>query len=391
MTAEPWLPEILPSGWVVAQMRRIATFRNGADYKEVEVTEGGYPVYGSGGEFRRASQYLYDGESVLFGRKGTIDKPLLVSGRFWTVDTMFFTELTSNIEPRYLHYYATTMPFDYYSTSTALPSMTQGELGGHRIPLPPITEQGAIADFLDRETARIDTLIREQRRLIELLRERRIAVAEGPVVGLSWSTPLRSVTALIQTGPFGSQLKSDEYETGGTPVINPSHLVMGRIEPDERVAVSASKASELGRHALRAGDVIAARRGELGRCAVVRAENTGFLCGTGSALIRLRETVADPEFLALVFSSRRNRDSLSLASVGATMDNLNADIIATLRIPMPPLPEQRRIVESVAEATTKIDTLITETESFIDLAKERRSALITAAVTGQIDVRDEVA
>ncbi|WP_016885067.1 MULTISPECIES: restriction endonuclease subunit S [unclassified Rhodococcus (in: high G+C Gram-positive bacteria)] len=260
-----------------------------------------------------------------------------------------------------------------------------------QLPCPPRSEQRAIADYLDRETARIDTLIEEQQQLIVLLRERRIAVPEGSVAGLPWTTPLRSVTALIQTGPFGSQLKSDEYETGGTPVINPSHLVKGRIEPDERVAVSEQKASELARHALQVGDVIAARRGELGRCAVVRAQNTGFLCGTGSALIRLHETVADPEFLALVFSSRRNRDSLSLASVGATMDNLNADIIATLRIPIPPLPEQRRIVGWVAEATTKIDTLITETERFIEIARERRAALITAAVTGQIDVQDEVA
>lgn len=389
-TIERWLPENLPSGWDVVQMRRIATFRNGADYKEVEVVEGGYPVYGSGGEFRRSAQYLYDGESVLFGRKGTINKPLLVSGRFWTVDTMFFTELTSGIEPRFLHYYATTMPFDYYSTSTALPSMTQGELGAHRMPMPPLTEQRAIADFLDRETVRIDALNDEQQRLIELLRERRIAVAEGTVAGLSWTTPLRSATTLIQTGPFGSQLKSDEYQIGGTPVINPSHLVKGTIKPDERVAVSETKTVELARHAARFGDIIAARRGELGRCAVVRSTDAGFLCGTGSVLIRPDDAVVDPAFLALAFGSRRNRDALSLASVGSTMDNLNANIIAALRIPVLPLTEQRKIVDWVDEATAKIDTLIAETAKCIELAQERRSALITAAVTGQIDVPSEV-
>jgi type I restriction enzyme S subunit len=114
----PWLP-VLPDRWEVVQMRRLVTFRNGADYKDVEVDEGGFPVYGSGGEFRRASNYLYDGPSVLFGRKGTTDRPLLVSGKFWTVDTMFYTELGDAIEPRFLHHYATTMPFSYYSTSTA--------------------------------------------------------------------------------------------------------------------------------------------------------------------------------------------------------------------------------------------------------------------------------
>lgn len=72
------------------------------------------------------------------------------------------------------------------------------------------------------------------------------------------------------------------------------------------------------------------------------------------------------------------------------MDNLNADIIGSLRIAVPTLGEQRRIVEEVNRATAKIDTMITETERFIELSKERRSALITAAVTGQIDVRNEV-
>jgi type I restriction enzyme, S subunit len=90
----------------------------------------------------------------------------------------------------------------------------------------------------------------------------------------------------------------------------------------------------------------------------------------------------------MVFSSRRNRDALSLASVGSTMDNLNSDIIGALSVPVPPPDEQRRLTKELAEATATIDTLIAETERFIELARERRAALITAAVTGQIDVRE---
>lgn len=255
------------------------------------------------------------------------------------------------------------------------------------LPLPPCTEQRAIADYLDHETARIDTLIAEQQRLIEMLRERRAAVLESAVVELDWNCALGVLTSLIQTGPFGSQLKSDEYEYGGVPVINPSHLVGGAIVPDPRVAVSEGKAAEIARHALRIGDVIVARRGELGRCAVVDSESAGFLCGTGSALIRPNSGRLVPKFLALVFGSRRNRDALALTSVGSTMDNINGDIVSALRVPAPPLAEQRRIVAYLDEQTAKIDALIAETETFIEWSRERRSALITAAVTGQIDVR----
>lgn len=256
------------------------------------------------------------------------------------------------------------------------------------IPRPAVSEQDAIVDYLDRETARIDTLIEEQQRLIEMLRERRVAAVERSIAMLDWTVPFKSVATLIQTGPFGSQLKSDEYEDGGTPIINPSHMVAGEIVPDPRVAVSAPKAQELGRHALMGGDLICARRGDLGRCAVVDESSAGYLCGTGSALVRVDPDRIDAPFAALVFSSRRNRDALALASVGSTMDNLNSDIIGALRIPLPTLAEQRELVATVNEQTTKIDELIAETERFIELSRERRSALITAAVTGQIDVRE---
>lgn len=257
-----------------------------------------------------------------------------------------------------------------------------------RIPLvlPPTDEQRSIVNFLDRETADIDTLIDEQQRLIEMLRERRWSVVERSVALLDWNTPLKAVAVLVQTGPFGSQLKSDEYEDGGTPIINPSHIVAGEVVPDPRVAVGAAKAAQLARHALEEGDLVAARRGELGRCAVVGAPAVGFLCGTGSALIRFNRAFIEPAFGAIVFSSRRNRDALALASVGSTMDNLNSDIIGSLRVPVPTLEEQRGLVAEISDATAKIDTLIEETERFIELSRERRLAVISAAMTGQIDV-----
>lgn len=255
------------------------------------------------------------------------------------------------------------------------------------LPLPPRDEQDAIVAYLDRETGLIDTLIEEQQRVSGMLRERRWAVVERSVALLDWNTPFKAAAVLIQTGPFGSQLRSDEYEEGGTPIINPSHIVAGEVVPDPRIAVGPEKARLLARHAFEEGDLVAARRGELGRCAVVGPPAVGLLCGTGSALIRPNRSLVEPSFAALVFSSRRNRDALALASVGSTMDNLNSDIIGSLRIPVPTLEAQREIVLEANQATDKIETLIEETERFIELARERRSALIRAAVTGQIDMR----
>lgn len=225
-------------------------------------------------------------------------------------------------------------------------------------------------------------------RLIDMLLARRWAVVERGVALLAWNTPFKTVARLIQTGPFGSQLRSDEYRYGGIPVINPSHIVAGEVVPDPRIAVSPEKAEQLARHRLKEGDLIAARRGDLGRCAVVESSAAGFLCGTGSVIARLDRKHVDSSFIAIVFGSRRNRDALALASVGATMENLNSDIIGALRFPIPPLDEQRQLTAEFGRATAKIDTLIAETERFVELAHERRAALITAAVTGRIEVRE---
>jgi type I restriction enzyme S subunit len=301
---------------------------------------------------------------------------------------------TNDLDPRFAHVLLRSTPMidEYGMRSTGIrPSQWRlywEQMRTITIPVPPLEEQRAIAGYLDRETARIDTLIEEQQRLIEMLRERRWAVVERGVALLDWDTPLKAVATLIQTGPFGSQLKSDEYEDGGIPVINPSHIIAGEVVPDPRIAVSAEKAAQLARHTLEEGDLVAARRGDLGRCAVVRPFAAGFLCGTGSALVRLNQTRVEPSFAAMVFSSRRNRDALSLASVGSTMDNLNSDIIGALRVPVPPPDEQCRLTTELEGATAKIDMLIAETERFIAFARERRAALITAAVTGQIDVRE---
>ena len=186
-----WLGDI-PDGWKLKRLKNLAKIKNGQDYKSVE-TEEGIPVYGSGGPFTFASKFSYDKPSVLLGRKGTIDKPLYVDHPFWTVDTMYYTEVDESTPVKFLYYLATTVQFARYSTNTALPSMTQEHLGNYTFATPSEpTEQTKIADFLDHETAKIDSLIAKQQRLIALLEEKRQAVISHAVTkGLDPNAPLR--------------------------------------------------------------------------------------------------------------------------------------------------------------------------------------------------------
>jgi type I restriction enzyme, S subunit len=173
----------VPKNWIPQRLRHLATIESGRDYKEVEVFEGGYPIYGSGGEFGRAGRYLYSGESVLLGRKGTIDRPLYVNEAFWTVDTMYWTRFKPGVCIKFMYYWATTIPFKMYSTNTALPSMTGADLKNMSINLPPLDEQISIAAELDQAIEGMDILQRNSEKSVQLLSERRQALIASAVTG----------------------------------------------------------------------------------------------------------------------------------------------------------------------------------------------------------------
>lgn len=173
---------IIPAHWVITKLKFVSTINNGQDYKQVE-SDNGFPVIGSGGQFAFANSYLYDGEAVLLGRKGTIDKPLYINGKFWTVDTMFFAICKKTILTKYLYYCAKTIPFLYYSTATALPSMTQKDLLNHKIVLPLLSEQRKIINFVDQQIAITNDGIQCYQKQIEKLKEYKITLIDSAVTG----------------------------------------------------------------------------------------------------------------------------------------------------------------------------------------------------------------
>lgn len=172
----------IPEHWKIAPFKRCMRINNGCDYKHV-VADEGYPVIGSGGQFAYATGYLYDGEALLLGRKGTIDRPMYYVGKFWTVDTMFYAVPHKDVCCKYIYYQALGFPFDYYSTSTALPSMAANDLANNPIAVPPLPEQQEIADYLDTKCAEIDGLKAKLTKKRETLTELRQSIISEVVTG----------------------------------------------------------------------------------------------------------------------------------------------------------------------------------------------------------------
>lgn len=175
-------------------------------------------------------------------------------------------------------------------------------------------------------------------------------------------------TAELATGPFGSLIHQSDYVDDGIPLINPSHMIEDRIAEDPSVSLPQEKVSKLEAYKLRAGDMVFARRGEVGRLAIVTVREAGWLCGTGSFRARFASLNVQ-EYLALFFRTRYAREFLGGQSVGSTMSNLNHSILNRLPIPIPPLAEQHRIVAKVDELITLCEALKAR---LADVAETRR-------------------
>ena len=179
-----WIGKI-PEGWELTQLKRYAKVNNG---KEIAVelpadAPNAKPVYGSGGIFKYTNDILFDGEAVLFGRKGTLGKPLYVNGELWVVDTMYFLTFTPSIFPKYAFYQLTAFDWTPFITQTAIPSIVASEVVANNVPVPPLSEQQQIADFLDSKCAEIDELIAIKQQKIEALKEYKKSVIFEYVTG----------------------------------------------------------------------------------------------------------------------------------------------------------------------------------------------------------------
>lgn len=380
--------------WPETTFGRLARIGNGADYSGVEVEHGGYPVYGSGGEFRRASSYLFDGESVLFGRKGTVDRPLYVSGKFWTVDTMFYSVIDrSRLLPRFAYYWATTLPFRAWATDTALPSMTSSAIKAAPIMLPPMREQRAIAGYLDRETAQIDAFIAKNEELIALLTERRAAAIEIAVAPRTtpstWDVcQVRRLGLRNDSGVSvnGYSIPAEGNEVG---VLKTGAVSKGFFDPTENKRVVEEDLERVATP-VRAGTLIVNRANtpELVGSAGYVAHDYATLF-LSDKLWQLTFASADPAFIHFWTLSNAYRSQLRGLSVGASasMQNLSYADFLSVSIAVPPLQDQSRIVEELRRTTGRIDAAVKVAQRGIELARERRAAVISAAVTGKIDVR----
>lgn len=401
-----WIGEI-PSHWEVKKLKRLAKIGNGQDHKNVWDQDGDYPILGTGGEFGKANAYLHSGPSVILGRKGTIDKPQFVETPFWVVDTAYYTEIIQNVDAKLFYYLCTTINFDLYKYGSAVPSMTQEVL--NQIPFvisTSLKEQTAIAAFLDRKTAEIDQLIADNKQLLELYQEEKTAIINRAVTkGINpdakmkesgiewlgeipehWEVKRLKTTARVQTGrtPKIQHSDIDFFENGEINWFTPSDF----NENNELKGSNRKLIPE------------AVEKGEV----ELFPELSIYLVSIGATLGKVsffrEKASANQQINIIIFHQGvnplfgyyflvGNKEMITLEADYTTLPILNQSKTKNLLMAVPPLSEQKSIVEFIEAKSKKIDAKIARTEKLIELLSEYRSTLISEVVTGKVKVVED--
>lgn len=329
---------------------------------------------------------------------------LYLPDRLWQIS---FLETS----PTYAHYWTLT-PFyraqvqaACSGTSSSMQNLSQLQFRCFVFPTPPLPEQTAIATFLDRETAKIDELVAEQEKLIELLKEKRQAVISHAVTkGLNPDTPMKDSGIewlgevpehweILSLKRFWSVIDckhvTAEFVDEGIPLASIREVQERYVNLTEAKQTTPDFYELMidGGREPQPGDLIFSRNATVGEVAQVADWHPPFAMGQDVCLLRKQDSTVSTDFLQTVLKSNFVQTQLAGLLIGSTFKRINVEEIKNLTIPAPPSDEQATIFAKISELASNMDTLIYESQRAIDLLKERRSALISAAVTGKIDVR----
>lgn len=405
-----WIGEV-PKHWEVIPFKRAMTINNGSDYKHIQVDVSGYPVIGSGGEFARASQYVYDGEVVLLGRKGTIDKPMYYNGKFWTVDTMFYAIPKKYINCKYLYYQALNIPFERYATATALPSMTQTDLNMNVICLPPTIEQTAIATYLDTHCAKIDNLISIQQKRIALLQELKQSVITHAVTkgldpnvemkqsGVEWigDVPKHWKVCklkhyshivlgkmLMTSPPKGSEGSYTLEKYLKSKNVGWLQLFLEEDNIDEMWFNQYEKSI----YKLQENDIVMNEGGDIGKVSCWRGVD--FDCYIQNSINKITADYkrVNAGFLCYWLYNLSSLGYFWSIVSQISIAHLTKEKLSNSPVVLPPITEQAAIASYLDHKCATIDTSISNAQHQIDLLQEYKQSLITEVVTGKRKVTD---
>lgn len=333
---EELIQELCPNGVKYKPLIDILKIKNGSDYKKF--SEGNIPVYGSGGIIAYIDRFVYDKPSVLIPRKGSIDKLYYVDTPFWTVDTIFYTEINTKIaEPKFLYFSLKKQRLERLNTAGGVPSLTQNVLNKVKIPLPPLEVQREIVRILDNFTeltAELAAELTARKKQYEYYRNKLLSfdIKAASVV------ELRSVVKKSCSGATPARGNRDYYEGGTIPWLRTQDVRFNEIYQVDsyitELAVAKTGVKWISENCV----IVAISGATAGRCAINKFRTT-----TNQHCLNL-EIDADKASYKYIFYCITNKFDELIAKKQGARGDLNSSLVLGLRIPLPSLEVQNKIV-----------------------------------------------
>ncbi|MBQ7453975.1 MAG: restriction endonuclease subunit S [Selenomonadaceae bacterium] len=384
-----WLGDI-PADWTLAQLKRFALVNSGREIlTEINQTADAIPVYGSGGIFKYTTNYLYDGETVMFGRKGTLGKPIYANEKFWTVDTMYYLTFSDKLFAKFNYYQLVAFDWEPHITQTALPSIVASEIVSCKFAFPPLDEQQRIANFLDDKCARIDSVIEKTRASIDEYKKLKQAVITRAVTrgirparptkfsGVDWLGEVPDDWEIVKLKHI-SRFMQTKYNAsdGNLNYIGLENIVGWSgafIETDSVYDREQSLICE-------AGDILFGKLRPY--LAKVYLNKSKQCCSGEFAVIRMNDFTYR-KFFYYQLMSHGFIFTVDSSTYGTKMPRANAEFIKNICVIVPPLDEQKEIAAYLDEKTAAIDSLIAKKNQLASELERLKKSLIFEYVTGK--------
>ena len=332
------------------QFNDVLTIKNGRNQRAVENPNGKYPIYGSGGVMGYADDYICNANTVVIGRKGSINNPIFVDRPFWNVDTAFGLEANTDLlMPRYLYYFCKHFNFEKLNKTVTIPSLTKADLLKIEIDLPDLSTQQLVVSRL----AKIERLIllrkQELQKLDELVKARFVEMFGDPENNtLHWTEqPLSDHLDVVG----GYAFKSDKFVEDGIPVLRIGNINAGFFKPVNLVFWDDDEA--LSRYKMYPGDLVMSLTGTVGK------DDYGNVCILGNdfdeyylnqrnAKLKLKESI-NKYYLSTLLKFEPIKKKLTGISRGVRQANISNKDILNLIVPIPEISKQNEFEQFVKQ------------------------------------------
>lgn len=338
----------------------------------------------------KSSTFKFDSRHVLYGRlRPYLNKVFLPDFEGHCSTEIFPLKCSAVVDRRWLFYWLTWQKtvdsINATCTGARMPRANMKAVLEFELQLPELSEQNRIVAILDEAFAGIETAIANTEKNLANAKELFDSHTDDLLKCRSGAVELRLADCVekVSTGPFGSLLHKSDYVSRGVPLVNPVNIQGPRIVGDGCKQVDENTLARLSAYILEAGDLVVARRGEIGRCAVVQEAQSGWVCGTGCFFIRPGNKV-DPYFLANLLRSPTGRSSLEREATGATMKSLGNRTLSNFKIRLPPREVQKEIVDRVSDLHDLQGRLDAIWSKKLAALAELKQSLLQKAFSGEL-------